>query len=151
MNNTEIIQLQPADSQAIALVTGNEWVRAEWAAEQWARYEAACNAGLILHLCHLAQLHGTLEASVRRWLVTADDVSIEVCYFLNSGVLKIVRNGELCVSDLISEFVFDVGQGRFLEALLLEHSRLERAIAQDKRLAERLELNAAAQRRARNI
>ncbi len=142
MNDTEIIQLNPTDSQSLALVTSDRWVRSEWQAEQFARYEAAVNAGLINKLCQMTLQHGTKEASAFRWVVTDGDVTLELKFFHHTAGMEIVRNGDV---------IFEVGQGKWLESLLLEHSHLERIAVQAKRLAERVELNAAEQRRNRNI
>ncbi len=151
MNDTEIIQLNPTDSQSLALVTSDRWVRSEWQAEQFARYEAAVNAGLINKLCQMTLQHGTKEASAFRWVVTDGDVTLELKFFHHTAGMEIVRNGETILNDCSGDVIFEVGQGKWLESLLLEHSHLERIAVQAKRLAERVELNAAEQRRNRNI
>lgn len=150
-DDTEIIRLAPKDSQALSIVTGDEWINESWQQEQFARYESACHSGLIAKLCQMTCQHGTLEGNARHWVTMAGEVKLECVYYLQSGGLQVSRNGELLINDYSGEIVFDIGQGNFLRTLLLEDARLTRQAKQEARLSERLQETVAANRRTRNI
>lgn len=148
------VEIPPADEQALARIISDEWQQADEQAEQFARYEEAVASGIIGQLVAYTIQHGTPEGGFIRWPVIREGVTLECLYSHTHAGLIVRRNGEKVLDEWASEgvVVFDPGKhGRWLQTLLLEHARLERAAKQKARLAQRGQAVAAQERKERDI
>lgn len=157
---TQIVKLEPENEAALAAVLTAELAEDDETAEQFRRYTAACNGGLIDQIFDACHKHGQPEGysekgaapiQVVRWPVTRQGLNLSV-YAFPTGGLVVMRNDDCVLDDRAgADLLFDAGQGLWLKALMLEHTRLEREAAQQQRLAERQALREREQKRNRAI
>lgn len=158
---TEVVALATVSDAAIAATLAAELADNDEAQEHFNRYKAANEAGLIMELFLCTLKHGKDEqyrqpvngpaVTVARWEVKRDGLSLAAFAFPDCS-LMVMRNGDCVLDDRDGATVlFDVGQGLWLKAFMLEHAKLERQAEQVKRLAERQTLQQKAARNNRPI